>query len=535
MREFLADSESQSGLPKFLFHGTSSASLDAILASGLRPRRLLPGKTAQFGWRTGAPPSADHLIYLAADDAQNAVRFAARDAAAHDKGATAVVLRVDTRGMDLTLLAPDEDSRADTWQESLDRTGTVAYAGVIPAESISLYERLAPEGWVTASVQASPDYTGGPQVEVRHCGNTFYGYADSLDGLQKLDIEPMTVRAGYRASVSASTLNEFISTFIQAGAEYVEELTEDLDHDPQFAEDLRRHSAVQLKTFLDVFKRTAELKNGRLVVYRALRVPDVDKFELRAEKFGRSWSYCRKGARPYHSRGGHDVLIVGTVALCDIDPKRTLYLSGRAQHGGQIQEYDYEYEIAVKANGEVAVSDVFELESGGSVYRQDRDVKRRLPIGPAVVRAAVHADLDDDLPSPEDLDSIRAVRQLAPQLAAASQTVYDAWQQDDEGYDDELGSGGICDGIAEAMQDCLSQHGVGVEVVQFFDQYQHHRYLHVLAKEGVFELDIPHQCYETGGGYNWKKKPDVVLDQHDVWIARVDDFQNWPQYRDAEM
>jgi hypothetical protein len=41
-------------------------------------------------------------------------------------------------------------------------------------------------------------------------------------------------------------------------------------------------------------------------------------------------------------------------------------------------------------------------------------------------------------------------------------------------------------------------------------------------KEEAYEIDIHPSTYETGGGYDWKKIPDVVFDGDDIFIGRYD-------------
>ena len=55
---------------------------------------------------------------------------------------------------------------------------------------------------------------------------------------------------------------------------------------------------------------------------------------------------------------------------------------------------------------------------------------------------------------------LNANHPMRTQLAAAAQRVYDDWQVDAEGYDWQVGAGGICHLIAEAMQDVLSKYAV---------------------------------------------------------------------------
>ena len=46
------------------------------------------------------------------------------------------------------------------------------------------------------------------------------------------------------------------------------------------------------------------------------------------------------------------------------------------------------------------------------------------------------------------LNSIKEVESIRLELATAAQKIYDEWFQDEEGYDHEVGHGGICHLIA---------------------------------------------------------------------------------------
>jgi hypothetical protein len=114
---------------------------------------------------------------------------------------------------------------------------------------------------------------------------------------------------------------------------------------------------------------------------------------------------------------------------------------------------------------------------------------------------------------------------LKPKLALAAQKVYDEWQQDENGSDDVLGEGGICQDIAYAMADVLSNNGIEVATVSQQSGEQH---VYVVAKteDGVYIVDIPPYLYETGGGYNWKKIPDVQFDERYIVINMLSDDPN---------
>lgn len=114
-------------------------------------------------------------------------------------------------------------------------------------------------------------------------------------------------------------------------------------------------------------------------------------------------------------------------------------------------------------------------------------------------------------------------------LAAAAQKAYDDWQQNEEGYDEELGGGGICDVIADDMMDILYHHKINNLQLQHSDQP--HAYLIGKFKEGIFTIDIPYYVYESGGGWSWKKKPNVKFDESHVEIYMLDpSYRKWKHY-----
>jgi len=110
---------------------------------------------------------------------------------------------------------------------------------------------------------------------------------------------------------------------------------------------------------------------------------------------------------------------------------------------------------------------------------------------------------------------------LRPLMAAAAQNVYNGWTQDKDGADDTLGQGGICDQIAQALQDVISSNLGDVEL----DEYGHDGDDHaaVVASRGKerYYVDIPYQMYETGSGYRWKKIEDVKFNSNHVLVQRL--------------
>lgn len=116
--------------------------------------------------------------------------------------------------------------------------------------------------------------------------------------------------------------------------------------------------------------------------------------------------------------------------------------------------------------------------------------------------------------------TLAQLRALRAQLAAAAQVVYDDWQQDESGYDEQYGTGGICDDVADAMLGVLAD--AGIDGISVFYEYDHHRVAMVAVVEGVYEVDIPHHLYERGSFYTWQKVPGVTFDADDVALTQID-------------
>jgi hypothetical protein len=119
------------------------------------------------------------------------------------------------------------------------------------------------------------------------------------------------------------------------------------------------------------------------------------------------------------------------------------------------------------------------------------------------------------------MDLLKKLQSLKPQMAAAAQQVIDSWEQDEEGIDEEFGSGGACDKVSEAIVDVMS----GIEGVEFTDgghDGDDHAYPIVYDDSEAYAVDIPPGVYETGSGYQWKKIDDAQITAGDIIISEVD-------------
>lgn len=147
---------------------------------------------------------------------------------------------------------------------------------------------------------------------------------------------------------------------------------------------------------------------------------------------------------------------------------------------------------------------------------------------------------DEEDPDYSNIKSVKELEPLRAELAAAAQKVYDSWGPDEHGNvwcGSQEGPGGICHLIVDEILDVLNKHG--------FDcmPYSHDTMVHVSTfvktREGLAEVDIDPYRYETGGGYNWEKIPDVTFDPEDVSIsiinkdpASFDEFNEFGESKD---
>jgi hypothetical protein len=118
-----------------------------------------------------------------------------------------------------------------------------------------------------------------------------------------------------------------------------------------------------------------------------------------------------------------------------------------------------------------------------------------------------------------DLPLSSAITAVAPQIAAAAQTVYDAWDQSDPENDD-LNGGGICHLIADEAASILSR--VNIPCATQCSSHEQHVYVVAQCRDGVFEVDIPHRLYERGGGFTWTKIEGVRFAPDDIVMSRLD-------------
>lgn len=127
------------------------------------------------------------------------------------------------------------------------------------------------------------------------------------------------------------------------------------------------------------------------------------------------------------------------------------------------------------------------------------------------------------------MKSLEDLNLLKQQIAQCGQKQYDLWEQDSTGYDHEVGYGGICHLIADEIVSLLDRHRI--ESFSYSLDTEVHVLVVCKLTEGVFFIDIPHRFYERGGGYTWKKIPNVIFESDMVSIDKIssdpDEFENY--------
>lgn len=136
------------------------------------------------------------------------------------------------------------------------------------------------------------------------------------------------------------------------------------------------------------------------------------------------------------------------------------------------------------------------------------------------------------------LKPLSDLKKLTPALAKAAQAVYDDWGSDEFGNvwcRFQEGPGGICHLIADEMISVITSHGFDDCTTLSHDSMVHVSVL-VKTADGVAEVDIDPYRYETGGGYNWKKIPDVSFEPEDVSIHIINkDPEVFSQHLNEEL
>ena len=107
-----------------------------------------------------------------------------------------------------------------------------------------------------------------------------------------------------------------------------------------------------------------------------------------------------------------------------------------------------------------------------------------------------------------------ALYRLRTEMAQTAQKVYDDW-------DDTENSGGICDGVAEAIGGVIANNIPDVELNDWGHDGDDHAAV-IAGRKGIqYKVDIPTWVYEKGSGYSWTKKPGVKFTPENIDIREI--------------
>jgi predicted GNAT family acetyltransferase len=152
--------------------------------------------------------------------------------------------------------------------------------------------------------------------------------------------------------------------------------------------------------------------------------------------------------------------------------------------------------------------------------REDPNPQRRGPAKNVATRKKVKEE------NTSALQSVQYAKKLLPKILEKVQKTYNDW---DEGDIDTFAGGGICHFIADDICSVLSEHNIECTTVSC----SHEQHVYVAGKfiEGIFSIDIPYSIYETGGGFSWKKIPNIKFEPADVVFYKVSgDVDDWDEY-----
>lgn len=135
---------------------------------------------------------------------------------------------------------------------------------------------------------------------------------------------------------------------------------------------------------------------------------------------------------------------------------------------------------------------------------------------------------------------IADLKKLSPLFIEAAKKIYDEWEQDENGFSESYGAGGICDDIADAILSIIAQN-TNYEGFTFYDEYSYHTSVYVfycyedeeVGNTGyLISVDLPYNYYEKGAGYNWTKIQDVEFKPE--MISIIDESSYFKNYIDRE-
>ena len=130
----------------------------------------------------------------------------------------------------------------------------------------------------------------------------------------------------------------------------------------------------------------------------------------------------------------------------------------------------------------------------------------------------------------QEISLYKQLLNLRPSMVVAAQTIYDEWQQNEEGTDEIFGAGGICSEISNAIGSIIVSNIENINITEGGQDGDDHSWIAAYNDKEAYGVDIPPNIYESGGGYSWKKLNNIIITPDDVIIWKLDipigDFDN---------
>lgn len=108
---------------------------------------------------------------------------------------------------------------------------------------------------------------------------------------------------------------------------------------------------------------------------------------------------------------------------------------------------------------------------------------------------------------------------LRNEFSTAAQKILDAWEQNENQFDEVFGYGGPCDEISMAISGIISQHNI--DTIEGGQPGDDHAFTIAYDDNEAYGIDVPHSLYEIGRGYSWKKIKDIKIQPSDIDIWKI--------------
>ena len=165
VEDFVKQNSIKNGMPEFLYHGTSSDAASSIFKRGLLPRDLSNQDSKYKSIQSGE--SLSDRVYLCTFGNIGSAKFAARQSASVDYSKP-VILKIATQTLLRENLRPDEDSKASTWEDSMNSMGSLSYIGVINPNLIEIELDMTQELNNGASIEDTLKSKISPESKIKN-------------------------------------------------------------------------------------------------------------------------------------------------------------------------------------------------------------------------------------------------------------------------------------------------------------------------------------------------------------------------------